>query len=337
MWARPGGRELGEVRHTCDDPPMSHARSVDAPRRWVRPPVTDGPDGKGIGVAGLGIVMWSAGIIMVRPIPMSGVQIAFWRVLLGAVAYWLALRISGRRLTRAQVRASTPAAVAISLEIAVFFVALKSTTVANTVVIGALQPLVLLAVAARRFNERIAGWLIRVALVAVAGVALVAFGSSSQPIWSPVGDALAVVAMFMFSAYFAFAKAAREQVPAFEFQTAIWVVGSVVLAPVALIEGGGLEIPTGANLLWLLALLAVPGTGHLLVNWAHVRVSLAIISMLTLANPILSTIGAAIFLGETLDTWQVAGMALVLAALIITIRREGEVTPVEIPLPVDPL
>ena len=73
------------------------------------------------------------------------------------------------------------------------------------------------------------------------------------------------------------------------------------------------------------------------MNWAHVRVSLAIISMLTLANPILSTIGAAIFLGETLDTWQVAGMALVLAALIITIRREGEVTPVEIPLPVDPL
>lgn len=291
----------------------------------------------GFGAAGLGILMWAAGIIMVRPIPMSGVQIAFWRVALGAVAYWLALRIAGRRLTLEHVRASAPAAVAISLEIAVFFVALKSTTVANTVVIGALQPLVLLAVAARRFNERIAGWLVGVALMAVAGVALVAFGSSSQPIWSPTGDALAVLAMLMFSAYFAFAKAARERVPAFEFQTAIWVVGSVVLLPVALIEGGGLVVPTGSNLLWLLALLAVPGTGHLFVNWAHARVPLAIMSMLTLANPILSTIGAAVFLGEAIDGWQVAGMLLVLGALVVAIRREGEVAPVEVPVPIDPV
>jgi len=262
---------------------------------------------------------------MVRPIPMSGIQIAFWRVLLGGILYWMALRLSGRRLTARALRVSAPAAIAISLEIAVFFVALKATTVANAVVIGALQPIVLMAVAARRFREKITGWVIGIALVATVGVGLVAFGSSSQPIWSPRGDVLAVLAMLLFSAYFAFSKAAREEVPAFEFQTAIWVIGSVVLLPIALIDAGGLALPTSTNLLWLLALLAVPGTGHLLVNWAHARVPLIIMSMFTLANPVLSTIGAAVFLGEGVDPWQAIGIIIVLATLIITIRRQSEI------------
>lgn len=269
--------------------------------------------------------MWSAGIVMVRPIPMSGIQIAFWRVLLGAAVYWVVLRLTGRSLSMRQLRASAPAAVAIALEIAVFFVALKMTTVANTVVIGALQPIVLLAVASRKFGEHITGWVVRVALVALGGVVLVAFGSSSQPTWSPAGDSMALVAMLLFAAYFAYAKTARSEVPAFEFQTAVWIVGSIVLLPVAVVEAGGLQIPSASNLVWLLALLAVPGTGHLLVNWAHAQVPLAVVSMLTLANPVLATAGAAVFLSEGVDAWQVAGFALVLSALVVTVRRQAEV------------
>ena len=274
--------------------------------------------------AGLGVAMWAAGIIMVRHIAMSGTQIAFWRVALGAAVYWVALRMSGRRLTRHQLVASAPAAVAIALEIAVFFVALKATTVANTVVIGALQPIVLMAVAARRFRERVTGWLVRVALVAIAGVVLVAFGSSSQPVWSLRGDLLALLAMFLFSAYFAFAKSARADVPAFEFQTALWLVGSIALLPAALIESGGLKIPDETSFLWLMGLLAVPGTGHLLVNWAHGRTPLIVVSMLTLANPVLASIGAAVFLAEPIDGRQALGIVMVLVALVITIKRESE-------------
>ncbi len=295
-------------------------------------PVREPAHRTGIAAAALGIVLWSAGIIMVRPIPMSGIQIAFWRVFLGAVVYWTLLRVSGRKLSGDQLRATAPAAIAIGLEIAVFFVALKMTTVANTVVIGALQPIVLLAVASRRFGEHVTGWVVRVAAGALFGVALVAFGSSSQPTWSPTGDSLALVAMLLFAAYFAFAKAARARVPAFEFQTAVWIVGSVVLLPLALIDAGGLQLPSPANLVWLLALLAVPGTGHLLVNWAHAKVPLVVVSMLTLANPVLATAGAAVFLGEGVDGWQVAGFMLVLAALVVTIRREAELrTPAVVP------
>ena len=88
------------------------------------------------------------------------------------------------------------------------------------------------------------------------------WGSSGKAIWSPRGDLLAFIAVGLFATYFILAKSARQEVPALEFQTALWIVGTVVLAPVAVIDAGGLEWPSARDWAWLAALLAVPGTGH---------------------------------------------------------------------------
>lgn len=269
------------------------------------------------------IVLWSAGNLIVRDAPMEGVQIAFWRVSLGAVSYWLFLVMSGRRLTLSQLKASAPAGAAIALELAVFFVAIKSTTVANATVIAALQPLVVIAIGIKRFGEHVTRTLIVVSAIAITGVILVVFGSSAQAIWSPRGDVLAVVAMLLFAAYFIFAKHARAAVPAFEFQTGLWVVGAVVLLPVAVFDAGGLVFPTSTQWLWLVALLLVPGTGHFVMNWAHGSVSLSLTSLLNLGTPVLSTLGAFVFLNEDLGPVQIVGVVIVIAALAIVVTRES--------------
>jgi drug/metabolite transporter (DMT)-like permease len=74
----------------------------------------------------------------------------------------------------------------------------------------------------------------------------------------------------------------------------------------------------------LFALLAVPGTGHMLMNWAHPRVRLAISSMLTLAVPVLTTAGGVVFLDQSVGAVQVVGIAVVLGALSMVIRREAQ-------------
>ncbi|MEZ5165793.1 MAG: DMT family transporter [Acidimicrobiales bacterium] len=160
-------------------------------------------------------------------------------------------------------------------------------------------------------------------VVALAGVALVMSGSSSASTWSLRGDLLSVVALVFFAAYFAFAKAAREEVPALEFQAAVWIVATVVLLPVAVVDAGGFAVPSARNWLWLTALLLVPGSGHLLMNWSHPRVRLTVTSMLTLAVPVLTTIGGVLVLDESVDALQVAGIVVVLAALTVVVRREA--------------
>ena len=269
------------------------------------------------------IFFWAAGNVIVRLVDLPGLQIAFWRIGAAAAAYWLILVAMGRTLRWEHLKKSAPAAVAIAFEIAVFFVALKATTVANTTVILALQPIVLLFFGLRRFGERVTVRLVGLAMVALAGVALVVFGSTAKPIWSPRGDLLAVVAMLLFALYYVFAKTARQEVPALEFQTAVWVIGTFLLLPVAVIDAGGLVVPELRHWTGILVLLAVPGTGHFLMNWAHSRVKLSVTSLLTLGLPVLSTIGAALFLDESIVGWQLPGIVVVVAALAVAIRREA--------------
>lgn len=279
---------------------------------------------RGLLSAALAIVLWSAGNVMVREVPMPGLQIAFWRILLGAIVYTVAVYLTGRRMSWAHIRRTIPTGVTISLEIAFFFVAIKATTVANATVIGSLVPLLLMGVASRQFGEVVTRFLVGAAVVSLGGVALVMYGSSSEASWGLRGDLLAAVALVFFAAYFALAKAARAHVPALEFQAAIWIVGAVVLLPVSVIDAGGVDVPSAGNWLWLVGLLLVPGTGHFAMNWAHPRVKLTVTSMLTLGVPVLTTIGGVILLDEAVDILQVAGIAVVLGALAEVIRREAQ-------------
>ncbi|MCP3972912.1 MAG: DMT family transporter [bacterium] len=279
----------------------------------------------GLAAAVTAIFFWATGNIIVREVDLPGVQIAFWRILLAAGVYWAILVFSGRSLSWSAFKKSIPAGITISLEIALFFVAIKATTVANTTVIAALQPIVLLAFGIRRFGERITPRHIALALSALAGVSLVVLGSSTHPIWSPRGDVLAFAAMLLFSAYYVTAKRAREVVPALEFQTAVWIVGVLVLFPFAVIDAGGIVLPSASNWWGLVLLLLIPGTGHFLMNWAHARVNLSVTSMLTLGIPVISTLAAAVVLEEAISGWQIPGILIVIAALVDAIRREARI------------
>lgn len=278
----------------------------------------------GLAGAVLGVTCWAAGNVMVVEAPMSGLQIAFWRILLGAAVYTAAVYVSGRRLSRAMLRVVAPAGVVISIEIAVFFVAIRETEVANATVISNLTPIVLLAIAARSFGERVTGLLVAVTAVSLVGVVLVVFGSTQHTSWSPLGDSLSFVAMLLFAAYFVLAKRGRETVPILEFQACLWLAGAMVLFPVSVVDAGGVAWPSGTQWICLVALLAVPGTGHLLVNWSHNHVRLVITAMLTLAIPVMSTIGAVLFLDQAVNAVQVVGMVITLAALSLVVRREAE-------------
>ena len=186
---------------------------------------------------------------MVARLDLPGLQIAFWRLLLGAVLYGLVLYAGGRRISLHTVRLVAPAGVVLGLQIGVFFVALHSTTVANATTIGALQPIVLLVVASRRFREPVGRWLVGGAVVAIGGVTLVMFGAGAGMGLNLRGDLLALVSMFLFSAYFALVKDVRHRVDTFTLQTTSMAVGALVLLPVAAVDAGtiGLPFPSGTQ------------------------------------------------------------------------------------------
>ena len=272
------------------------------------------------------VMCWGTGNILVRQVDLAAAQLAFWRLVLSALIYWAFVLARRGRVTWPQVRACLPAAVMLGLWYIAFYEAIKTTTVTNVAMIVSLVPVVLIWPAVRRFAEPVSLKLLALVAAALGGTALVLFGSASVPTWSLRGDGLAVLALLLFSAQMAFAKEARQQIGALEFQAIVWIVALIVVTPPALLTGDGLTWPDTTAWLWVASLIAVPGSGHLLMNWAHNHVRITVSSMALLGAPPITMVLAAVFLDEPIKIAQVVGGLIVIAALAGVIRRDLQIT-----------
>lgn len=268
-------------------------------------------------------------------LPVPATTFSFWRLWLGAFFMVVVLGVTRRRPTRADVVASIAGGVLFGLNLVFFFEAIKDTSIADVLVIGALQPALVLLVAGRMFGEHVnrreLGW-IGVSLV---GVVVFVLGSSGSPTWSLRGDLLAVASLLVWTAYFVVSKQVRRQVLAVEYMSTVTVVAAVVVTPVALASGhslGGLRLH---DWLFLLLFLAAAQVGHVTLAWAHEHIDVTLSSMLILAQPVLSAVAALVVLGETIRPLEIVGGIVAIGSLAAVVRRatiEGDEVPLE-PVP----
>ena len=279
--------------------------------------------------------MWGAASVLAKSADrVDGLTLAFHRLWVGALAMLVIYTLRGGRLRWQLLWASVPAGIAFAGDIGLFFTAVKHTTVANATMISALQPALVLFVAGPLFGERVHVSDVWWTVVALAGVAVVVFGSSTTPSWSPFGDIMAVLCLFAWTAYFIFGKQARATFDAVEFVTAMSLVAFVVIGVVALGSRHDLTVPDGGTWAVIFALgLGTGGMGHFLINWAHGHAPLVLTSMLTLLIPVVAMAGAAVFLGEEVVAAQIAGAVVVLGALAVLVWRRQPQEP-ELPLEV---
>jgi drug/metabolite transporter (DMT)-like permease len=269
------------------------------------------------------VTVWGGVAVIAKIVDgIDGTVLGFHRLWIGALVTVAIFMARGGRLSWALLRDCVPGGVAFGLDILLFFSALRHTTVANATVIGALQPALLLLVVGRLFGERVTAALVGWTAVAIAGVALVMYGSAGTPAWSLWGDILAIGALFAWTGYFIASKQARRDRGALEYLAGLLVVATGVAAPVAVLLGGQFSPEHGADWAWI-AVLAVGsgGFGHLLINWAHDHVDLSVMSVLTLAVPICAAASAAIFLDEPIVAAQVVGITIVVVALGVVVLR----------------
>jgi drug/metabolite transporter (DMT)-like permease len=233
------------------------------------------------------------------------------------VTWLVSARVAHQPLTRSVLRSSALAGVLFGVGIAVGFAAFKATSIANATLIGALQPLLVLLVAAPLFGERITRRKVVTAAVSLVGVSLVILGAASTSGASLWGDFLAAVNLVFYAAYFLEVKRRRNAgVPSWALLTGIIVWAALALTPLALLLSPDLGSVDGWDLFWLVMMVLVPGlAGHGLMTWAQRYVDVTVSSLLTLGSPVVATIGAWIFYDQSLVPLQVLGAVLVIAGL----------------------
>jgi drug/metabolite transporter (DMT)-like permease len=265
------------------------------------------------------VLTWGCSNVMIKALSTTGLVASFYRLWFAIPLLWAlpAARPSmRRRLTREWVSLSLVGGGLFAIHQVLFFTSLKLTTVADVSLIGALQPALVLIVAGRMFGEAVTRRAIGWSLVAVAGTGLVVLGAAGTPGWSPLGDLIAVGNLLAFTAYFLASKRIRARAGALEYILGMTTVAGIIILVVALATGQRLASPHGRDWLILFCLALLPGTlGHFLTNWAHAHTSAFVVSIMLLAVPVIACVGAAVFLGETLNAMQITGAAVVLAAV----------------------
>jgi drug/metabolite transporter (DMT)-like permease len=276
------------------------------------------------------VVVWGVSSIAIKQVDgLSGLGVACYRIWLGALLVTVAFLATGGRVSRRLLRLSFWGGITFTADLVLFFCAVQETSIANATVIGALQPLLVLAVASRLFGERARVSEVAWGAVAVAGTALVILGGDGGGANSTWGNVLAVGALVSWTAYFVFTKTARQHLTAFEYLTGMAIVSAIAVVPLPFLFEGTLGSTDLDGWLVILYLTVVNGLlGHFLMAFAHGHVTLLTVSLLTLGIPVFAAAGAALWIDEPLTWVQVGGMAVVLVALglvsLSTARRSPE-------------
>ena len=280
--------------------------------------------GRGLLGALIAVSAWSTGTVLIKGIEMGGLAIGTYRFGIFAVGIVLWLWWRGTPFSWQILYDSRFGGIALGLDVALFFSAIKLTSVVNATIIGSLQPIVVGVIAARFFGEHIRARDALWSLVALGGVVVVVASAGGDDVNDWRGDLLAAAAMLAWSGYFIASKGSKGRMTSTQFTagTAVWT--AAICAPLGFLFGQDMSLPSAKNFALLLVLAASVGVvGHVLMNWSLVRIPLWVGSTFTLLIPVVSALLAWVFLDEVLSLTQVLAMAVVIGSLAMIVRGQS--------------
>lgn len=269
------------------------------------------------------VTAWGFGPLLVNGISASATTVVFWRMWVAQPVMIGMAYLTGGRMSWGLLRRSFITGVCFAATIMLGFTSFRETSIVNATLIPALQPALILLVAGRLFGERRTRTELGFAALALGGAVVVVLGASSDGA-SLYGDMLAVGNLVLFTVYFLLSKHHRNQdVHTWSWIASVFLVAAVCVTPWCLLTSHDLGGMVGTDWLWLVLLVLGPGVvGHGLMTWAHAHLDVTLTSLLSLGNPVISTIGAWAIFSQALSLSQVAGAIVVLIALGAIVRKQ---------------
>jgi drug/metabolite transporter (DMT)-like permease len=289
------------------------------------------------------VLVFSITSSLVKSTDAPGPALAMWRVFVAIGAWWTVVLVMNARsgaglpTARTWIRCA-PSGLLFGANLALFFTAIKMTSVAHAEFIGSLSPLVLLPAGALLFNQQPDWRALRWGAISMVGILLVIFGGSSGGIATAGGDALMLLVVSLWIGYLLATNVARHaSISTIHFMACAVPIAAVSATPITLLLARDELWPLSGRD-WLIVVVLALSTGvgaHGLVVFAQRHLPVATIGILQVGQPALATFWAWVILGETVTAVQVPGMILVvvgLAAFTIMGQRRA-ILPIAVPPP----
>lgn len=290
-----------------------------------------------VGAIALAVSAVSTAAVLIRLATAPPLVIAFWRLafatlILAPAAF--AVPSIRREMLGQSVRddlALTAVGVVLAIHFAAWITSLSLTSVAASVVLVTLHPVLVGVASAWLFDEGLGGkgWV--GVLVAFAGGAVIAWGDASLSGHRLAGDLLALAGAGAVAAYFLAGRGFRRRLSLLAYVVPVYAVAAVTLLAMAVIADQPIAGWPLSDYLLFLALAVVPMIlGHTVLNWSLKHVTAPVVATAILGEPVGASILAWLVLTEVPPLVTVVGGAVVLAGIglvIVAARRGGEELP----------
>ncbi len=258
-----------------------------------------------------------------EPLAIAAWRLALSLVVVGAIVLGTGAWREWRTLTRRDLALASMAGVALALHFWSWIASLRYTTVAASVVLVNLHPIVIVTGSALFLRERPTARQLGGLAVAMLGAVIIGYGDAGQGDAARdalLGDALAVVGALTVGVYYTTGRSLRQRLSLWSY--AALVYGACLVTVLALAITTGVTLwPQPARDWMLFAGIAVGPmlVGHTGFNWSLRYVPAYVVSLAILAEPVGATVLAALLpsIAETPSGSTLGGGAVILVGLIV--------------------
>lgn len=281
----------------------------------------------------VGVVAVSFASIFIRLAEAPPLIIAAYRLSLASLVIGpVALIRSGqelRALSRRDLFYLVTAGVFLALHFGLWIASLAYTTVASSVILVTMSPLLVGLSSHLLGMDRVTKWMLGGILLSVVGSVVIGYGDfalGGRALW---GDILALGGAVMVTGYLLAGRRLRQGLSLLPYISLTYSVAAAVTVVFCLLTGQQFTGYSSTTYLMFLLLALVPQViGHSAFNWALGYLSAPFISITILGEPVGATILAYLILNEVPTLLKIAGGVMILSGIYLASRRERKVVEV---------
>ncbi len=276
----------------------------------------------------VGVVAVSFAAILIRLADAPALVIATYRLVLASlVVVPLALWQSEGapvNLRRRDLFLSVLSGIALAFHFAFWISSLSYTSVASSVVLVTISPLIV-GVASHFFTaDRLSKLTLLGICVSIVGGMVISYGGLKLGSRMIFGDLLAIMGSLAVAAYFMIGRNLRGRLPLLSYISIAYSAAAIVLLLLSLAAGQSLFGYSKETYLMLVLLALGPQLlGHSYLNWALRYVSATFVTVAVLGEPVGATTLAYLILREQPTVAEIAGGVLILVGIYIALSRGG--------------
>ncbi len=274
-------------------------------------------------------VSWASILIKLAEAP--PLPTAFYRMAIASVLLTIPALPKVRKtfaiLTRRQIFLLFASGIVLGLHFAFWVTSLFYTTISNSTILVATQPIFILVMEALFLKDKIASRSVIGMLVALIGMIIISRGDFQLGHQYILGDLMALIGAVCAGIYLFIGRHLRARIDNLGYILPVYSTAAVTLLIISLAYGENLTDYSAKSWIFFVLLALIPTVlGHSLYNWLLKYVSAHKVATTILGEPIGATILAIFFFNQIPGWWTVAGGILILTGIFVVLYRKAEST-----------